>query len=265
VRRIRVFFAAGGIGLFAAAAAGAWAAEAQSPDPAHSENQCVACHAAGTDPIPLGHAFYEWRYSAHGREGVGCEKCHGGDPTVPSAEAAHRGVLPATDPASLVHPTRLAKTCGACHENESAAYAGSVHARQVAEKGRGATCLTCHGAMGASLPSPAELETRCSACHESPYESKAALAMLAGAKRRLARARQEITALHQADPAWERNALERLDELARRYAGIQREWHTFHTPKVLQQARDLDQLIEPIRDEAKKRAELARPEAGPAR
>lgn len=268
MRRIRVVFAAGALGLLAATPGARATEPAPGPQaqPAQPGNQCVSCHSGGSEPIPLGHAFYEWRYSAHGREGVGCEKCHGGDPTAADADAAHRGVLPAGDPASWVHPTRLAKTCGACHESESAAYAASVHARQVAEKGRGATCLTCHGAMGASLPSPAELETRCSTCHESPYESKAALAMLAGAKRRLARARSEITALHEADPAWERNALERLDELARRYAGIQREWHTFHTPKVLEQARDLDGLIGPIRDEARKRAELqARPEANPAR
>jgi hypothetical protein len=270
VRRIRVVFAAGALGLFAAAPTASAAdpeprREPERAEPAPGASGCVSCHAAGSDPIPLGHAFYEWRYSAHGREGVGCEKCHGGDPTAETAEAAHQGVLPATDPASWVHPTRLAKTCGACHENESAAYAASVHARQVAERGRGATCLTCHGAMGASLPSPVELETRCSTCHESPYESKAALAMLAGAKRRLAHARGEIAALHEADPAWERNALERLDELARRYAAIQREWHTFHTPKVLQQARDLDALIAPIRDEAKQRARLgARPEPSPA-
>jgi hypothetical protein len=256
VRRIRVVFAAGAAGLLAAAPG----ARAADPAASDQQNQCVACHAASDDPIALGHAFHEWRYSAHGREGVGCEKCHGGDPAAADAEAAHHGVLPASDPASLVHPTRLARTCGACHEKESAAYAGSVHARQVAEAGRGATCLTCHGAMGASLPSPAELETRCAACHESPYESKAALAMLAGAKRRLAHARSEVAALHDADPAWERNAVERLDALAHRYAAIQREWHTFHTPKVLEQARDLDALIGPIRDEAKTRAALrARP------
>ena len=240
---------------------GARSAHAGPEAPADAESRCVACHAANLHPIPLGHAFFEWRYSAHGREGVGCEKCHGGDPAGATAELAHRGVLPAADPASRIHPTRLAQTCGACHAEEAAAYTGSVHAREVAEKGRGATCTTCHGAMATSLPSPAELEARCSTCHESHYESKAALAMLAGAKRRLARTREEIQALHEGDPAWERNALERLDELARDYAGIQREWHTFHTPKVLQRARDLAELIEPIRDEARKHAELlARPD-----
>jgi hypothetical protein len=255
LRGLRVVVAAAGAGIgLLTAASGLRAAEAEAP--ARTESQCVACHAADPGPIQLGHSYYEWRYSAHGREDVGCEKCHGGDPTATSAEAAHRGVLPAADPASLVHPTRLATTCSACHAEESAAYAGSVHARQVAEKGRGATCTTCHGAMGASLPSPAELETRCSTCHESPYESKAALIMLAGAKRRLTRTRLDVVALHEADPAWERNALERLDALERSYADIQREWHTFHTPKVLQQARDLDQLVAPIRDEAKKRTEL---------
>lgn len=221
-------------------------------------NQCIACHERDAMPISLGHAFLEWRYSAHGR--TGCEKCHGGDPRETTAEAAHRGVLAASEPESLVHPTKLAATCGACHEAEAKSYRGTVHAREVAEKGRGATCLTCHGAMAASLPSPMELETRCASCHADSHDAKNALIMLAAARKRLTRTRADVDALREKDPTWHRNALERLDELEKHYAAVQLEWHTLLTRKVLEHTRDLLELSRPIREEADKHAEiLARP------
>lgn len=229
---------------------------ARAADPV---NQCVACHEREQAPIALGHAFAEWRYSPH-RE-VGCEKCHGGDPSAVDAETAHRGVLPASEPESRVHATQLATTCGTCHEPETKAYTDTVHAREVAEKGRGATCLTCHGAMAASLPSPAELGSRCSTCHAESHEAKNALIMLAAARRRLTRTRTDVEALREKDPPWHRNAIERLDELEKHYAAVQLEWHTLHTRKVLERTRDLLDLSKPIRAEADKHAEiLARPQ-----
>lgn len=195
----------------------------------------------------------------HGR--TGCEQCHGGDPRATTAEAAHRGVLPAAEPESLVHATRLAATCGACHAPESKAYTDTVHAREVAEKGRGATCLTCHGAMAASLPSPAELDSRCSTCYAESHEAKTALIMLAAARKRLTRTRADVEALRAKDPRWTANAVERLDELEKHYADVQLEWHTLHTRKVLERTRDLLELSRPIRAEADEHAEiLARPE-----
>jgi hypothetical protein len=45
----------------------------------------------------------EWDLSAHGRRNVGCEACHGGDPTSFEPFVAHRGVLARSNPASPVH------------------------------------------------------------------------------------------------------------------------------------------------------------------
>lgn len=248
-----------GVSLGPALAIGLALAAPPPAGAAEPDDQCVACHEREQAPLALGHAFWEWKHSPHGE--VGCEKCHGGDPRATTAEAAHRGVLPASEPASLVHATKLAATCGVCHAKESEAYARTVHAREVAEKGRGATCLTCHNAMAASLPSPAELGSRCSTCHAKPYESRNALIMLSAAKQRLVRTRAAIDALAEKDPRWHRNALERFAELEKVYAAVQLEWHTFHTPKVLEQTRDLMELSRPIRDEAAKHAEiLARPQ-----
>ena len=147
-------------------------------------NHCVSCHETERLPISLGHSFEEWHASAHARAGVGCEKCHGGDPSVSDAAAAHRGVLPAMEADSMVHTRRIVATCGACHPKELAAYQGTIHARQVQERGTGATCFTCHGSMATSLPSPSELSARCGVCHKKPIQTQAALAVMAMAKHR---------------------------------------------------------------------------------
>jgi len=98
-----------------------------------SEDHCVSCHDSDQLPIALGHSVGEWRVSPHAGAAVGCEKCHGGDPSSALADVAHRGVLPASDPKSLVHPRNLATTCGTCHAKERAAYAATVHGAQVEE------------------------------------------------------------------------------------------------------------------------------------
>src|SRR5688572_15400817 len=120
-------------------------------------NQCVSCHRGAELPISLGHTFEEWRGSSHGRAGIGCEKCHGGDPHSADPAKAHRGVLPAADPKSAVNAAVLPETCGGCHRKELQAFKPTVHAKVLAAAGRGPTCSTCHGAMASSLPSPGEL------------------------------------------------------------------------------------------------------------
>lgn len=80
-----------------------------------------------------------------------CFSCHG----------ALHALAPSSDEASMVHPKRLAATCGQCHSNPEMgqkagvklvqplqAYAASVHARGVAEGKHAATCSACHGSHG---------------------------------------------------------------------------------------------------------------------
>lgn len=165
-----------------------------APDNVHSDLDCTDCH-AGADrvPHPPGMArpdcascheeeFSALAGSAHGRAGEAaalgaedCRSCHG---------PAH-ALLPGTDPASPVHSTRLADTCGGCHANPALArrfrldavrpleaYRDSVHARAVAEGNGGATCVSCHGAhsiLRASNPDSRVNRQRvadtCGACH----------------------------------------------------------------------------------------------------
>jgi hypothetical protein len=223
-------------------------------------NHCVSCHDAERLPISLGHSFEEWRASAHARSGVGCEKCHGGDASATDAAVAHRGVLPAAEPGSLVNPRHMASTCGACHAKELQAYGGTIHAKEVAEHGRGATCFTCHGSMATSLPSPAELSARCGVCHKKPIQAQAALAVLATAKIRLYRTNRTLEMATGADPEWRADARRRFHDLERAYRDIQLKWHTFDMNAVLQEARDLLKITKLLDEETTVRTRMRSPE-----
>jgi len=134
---------------------------------------CAACHDAETA---------DWSGSTHGKprngnaaDAPGCTSCHGAVHTLRAA----------TDPASPVHPQRLAETCGTCHANAQLvqehkisvarpleAYRGSVHARAVANGQHGATCSDCHGSHAilpgsdpASSVSRSHVPATCAACH----------------------------------------------------------------------------------------------------
>lgn len=237
------------IGLLLVAPQGASGAEAES------ENHCVSCHDQRRLPIALGHSFDEWRVSPHASHGVGCEKCHGGDASASDVEVAHRGVRPVSDPASMVHPRNLAATCGACHEAELEAYAETVHAKQVETSGNGATCMTCHGAMAASLPSPAEMDARCAVCHDQPLQARVALVMLAQAKIELHRTALLLDRLQPSEPEWHTEAVGRLRALDRDYAALQLTWHTFHMKQTLEESKAILKLVDLLDKEARVRSE----------
>lgn len=221
---------------------------------ADEANQCVVCHEAEMLPISLGHSFDDWRSSAHGRGGVGCEKCHGGDPKATAQEVAHRGVLPAAESASLVNPARLPTTCGSCHAAQRAAFDTTVHARELKSKGWGATCSTCHGAMATSLPSPGELSLRCAVCHKKPVEVQAALAVFASTKIRMRATQRTIETMKETHPRWHREALERFHDLERMYREIEIDWHKLETRKVAKDSMDLQHLNKNLEEEAEIRS-----------
>lgn len=213
------------------------------------ENQCVACHETERLPISLGHSFDEWRVSTHGRVGVACEKCHGGDPEAVVAATAHTGVLVAADPESRVHPARVAETCGACHQAERDAYSKTVHAKQVREQRSGATCLTCHGSMAISLPSPSELRARCAGCHEKPVAAQTALTLLASVKIGLHRVHRVLQSTEAKEESWYAGAMTRFHEMERKYATISLRWHTFDTAETAKDSRELLRLVSLLDEE----------------
>jgi nitrate/TMAO reductase-like tetraheme cytochrome c subunit len=129
------------------------------------QSRCADCHFAQVDP-PAPFHLADWDHSPHRQNNVGCEACHGGDPTTFESLLAHRDVLDSLNPASPVNRRNLSATCGACHNSSFAAFQKSQH-YALLEKGdtRTPVCSTCHGPAGSFRPSARALESECAQCH----------------------------------------------------------------------------------------------------
>ena len=104
--------------------------------------------------------------SPHANNNVGCEGCHGGDPSTADSFLAHVGVLNSRNPASKVHRSNIVRTCGTCHPGPFAAFQGSRHFALLEEGDEQApVCTACHSEVAARLLSPRRLEVRCQRCH----------------------------------------------------------------------------------------------------
>jgi hypothetical protein len=132
---------------------------------ASQQSRCADCHFSRPD-APAREHLADWDRSAHGRNGVGCERCHGGDATTFEPLLAHRNILNSSNPASPVHRRNLSTTCGTCHAGPFVAFQKSRHF-SLLEKGdtQVPVCSTCHGAAGYRRPSPRALESQCAQCH----------------------------------------------------------------------------------------------------
>lgn len=126
---------------------------------------CADCHFAnggGPDPRHLS----DWDLSAHGRENVGCESCHGGNPRESEAVLAHRSMVRGRGIDSPLNPRNLPRTCGKCHTGPLVDFQKSRHyALLMSGNADAPTCSTCHDTVGAQLPSPKTLESTCNGCH----------------------------------------------------------------------------------------------------
>lgn len=129
------------------------------------QSRCADCHFSRPEAPNPDH-LADWDHSAHGRNNVGCERCHGGDATTFESLLAHREVLHSSNPASPVNRQNLPRTCGTCHAGPFVAFQDSQHFALL-EKGdrRVPVCTTCHGAAGFHRPSARNLETQCTQCH----------------------------------------------------------------------------------------------------
>jgi hypothetical protein len=152
VLRVILFSAAG---LLAAASA----------DAQIGQSRCADCHFANPTAPRRDH-LEEWDRSPHGRNNIGCEKCHGGNDRVFDKLPAHVGIIPAVDRFSPVNRRNLPTTCGRCHVGPFVAFQESTHYKLLqAGNENGPTCSTCHGDADGRLLSPKELASRCDACH----------------------------------------------------------------------------------------------------
>jgi len=118
----------------------------------------------------------EYATSVHGRR----LREHN-DPKVATCASCHRvhAIKPKSDPASSIHPLRVAETCGACHgdakymadykipTDQLEKYRHSVHWKTMSVKGDLAapTCNSCHGNHGAAPPGVSWVGNVCGQCH----------------------------------------------------------------------------------------------------
>jgi hypothetical protein len=127
-------------------------------------NACADCHQGnGGEPWPQHQN--EWGASAHGQNGVGCEKCHRGDATAFDVERAHAGVLPSSNPASPTNRRNVAGTCGGCHAGPYAGFQGSRHSQLPSGGAEPPSCATCHGEVAARRPAADVVAGTCNGCH----------------------------------------------------------------------------------------------------
>jgi hypothetical protein len=126
---------------------------------------CADCHL--TRPgLPAESHVLDWDRSPHRRGGVGCERCHGGDPTTTESFLAHRDIVAPASPSSPIRARNIPTTCGACHLGPFVAFQKSRHFALL-EQGetRGPTCVTCHGDTSGRVLSARALASRCNGCH----------------------------------------------------------------------------------------------------
>jgi formate dehydrogenase gamma subunit len=147
----------------------------------HHTNSCLSCHADlgarhPDDNRPAlavdcarchARAAVSYNASVHGlavkagKTGAAtCQDCHG-----------THDILPPSSPASPLYFQRQAETCGACHDQEAADVAASVHGRATAAGYRDApTCTDCHDEhqiRSLKLRSPVSTGEVCAKCHAS--------------------------------------------------------------------------------------------------
>jgi hypothetical protein len=147
-----------------------------------SASRCADCHFANPTAPRRDH-LEEWDRSPHGRNNVGCEKCHGGNDRVFDKLPAHMGILASSNRFSPVNRRNLPTTCGRCHVGPFVAFQDSTHYKLLqAGNENGPTCSTCHGDADGRLLSPKALASACNDCHgpkgTAPREGRSAEVML---------------------------------------------------------------------------------------
>lgn len=144
-----------------------------SPE-APSDSSCVSCH---SDIAP------DVQESIHGKQGISCHQCHGGDPTESDKDKAK---IPATGYIGVPDKKGIVETCGKCHSNvefmnfygirtdQLEQYKTSMHGKKLLKEGdsRVAACSDCHGyhdvvsVTDSNSPVyPINLPKTCARCH----------------------------------------------------------------------------------------------------
>jgi predicted CXXCH cytochrome family protein len=146
-------------------------------------NQCVSCHTEMEGDSGIAHEF---ALDIHNQNGLSCQDCHGGDPTLDDMDAVRKSTGFRGIPDRLDIPT----FCARCHSSAAYMhdhnpslpidqldkYKTSVHGtRLFGQKDlKVATCISCHTAhrigdakMPHSTTYPSNIPATCGACHSN--------------------------------------------------------------------------------------------------
>jgi predicted CXXCH cytochrome family protein len=227
-------------------------------------NTCVSCHSRVSAASDLSNRYLEWRLSRHSANSVGCEKCHGGDPTKDDSKQAHAGVFPPSNSRSRLNDSKVVETCAACHQAIAKSFAESAHYQRLRTSGMGPSCTSCHAHMASSVRrSGAQGESLCTYCHNAangllpqrpdiPEGAKATLDAIQ-------RTQYVLTLISDLLPAAEKRNIavdgERKDADAVKASleGAKVAWHTFNLSGVLEMANKTFAQAVDIRDRLNKK------------
>ena len=168
---------------------------AQAPRPATlparpDTTACIVCHRTG-DEERLRKPVQDWANDVHAAAGLGCESCHGGDPTRVKGLDQDASADHAMDPAKGFKPPpdrlEVPQFCARCHSDAAymkrfnpqlrvdqlTEYRTSVHGKKnAAGDEKPATCIDCHGIHGIrAVNNPASpvfatnVPKTCAKCH----------------------------------------------------------------------------------------------------
>jgi formate-dependent nitrite reductase cytochrome c552 subunit len=222
--------------------AGLVLAAGKTPAPKPAGN-CSACHRGVKETASIQHTFGDWEASVHGKQGLDCESCHGGDAARKDMEGAHAGLVPSTDPKSPVYFTNIPATCGKCHDAEYSAFKKSRHYSELERSGRGPNCVTCHGSMANHIMAPKDLETTCALCHRKPTRAFAAELALEESRAALRRLDAAIKKAGKGSKGLDAAKLAAEKARAQRESAVV-QWHTFEMEPVEKTAKDSARLAE---------------------
>lgn len=162
-------------------------ATAQEPaEPPVQTNSCVSCH------LEIGDEYAEpvegMKGDVHARQGLWCEACHGGDPTLGFDGDLEAAMDPAKGYVGVPERTEIPQFCAKCHSDPNFMrkynpristdqldrYKTSTHGKLLLQQGdtKVATCTDCHGVHGIlnakdsrSAVYPLSIPETCGKCH----------------------------------------------------------------------------------------------------
>jgi formate-dependent nitrite reductase cytochrome c552 subunit len=203
-------------------------------------------------------AFVHWYGSVHGKKGVTCDKCHGGQAEQQDKEKAHLGLRPSRDPKSPIYYTNVPETCGSCHEGVYQQFVKSRHYQNLKADRLAPTCTTCHGfQMDIQPVQPLRIAWRCTLCHNPERGIRPEIANLA--KEVLERVSQTEHAIHKAQLSIElareqglesKKAEKLLEEARQRFAKTGSFWHAFRLKEFEKELMEIREAAGKAMDEA---------------